>query len=322
MFNRGNFNQQDNYNNDYYDDYMDNNENYGYDIYYDGYEEDYSNYDNVYNNNDYNYNNNQQNNYGRCNSNTYNDQDPSAIKRKEKEMKKKNRYINKARKKSKKKDIQDYGYSTGYENEEIYYDDEGNQIVHAPKSSLKSTIIIALCFCYLCFIGLGVMGTTFTDGYKPQIVSSTIRGERVIYEKCMKEIEALENTDTFGGASELQEIYKTKNYQGRIAVLKKTLSKYQQKVEDMESAAYKTDNSDYINVEMLDMVKDLYNTQITTIVKTIRFYESMSGYSSTTEALQSEQDALLEQHQVYKNKLANYKVRFQEIKRYELKLED
>ena len=73
---------------------------------------------------------------------------------------------------------------------------------------------------------------------------------------------------------------------------------------------------------MTDMIKDLYNTQITTITQAIKFYESMSGYSSTTEALQKEQDALIEQQQVYKTKLSNYKIRFEEIKKYDLKIED
>lgn len=235
---------------------------------------------------------------------------------------KENSYINKVRRKSKKKKIIDYSYSTGYKDEEIYYNDDGEAIVDTPKKSYKSIIFLTLGFFYLIFIIIGAFGTTFISGYNAQIVSPTVRSERVIYNKCIKEIENLETTDTFEGVSELQDIYKTNNYQGRIAVLKKTLSKYQQKATDLKSAAYKTKNSDYVNVEMTDMIKDLYNTQITTITQAIKFYESMSGYSSTTDALQKDQDALIEQQQIYKTKLSNYKIRFEEIKKYDLKIED
>lgn len=241
---------------------------------------------------------------------------------KDKEFKKKNRYVKKARKKSKKKDIRDYRYSTGYENEQVYYNDEGEEILELKRFNIGGMLVITLMFLYLIFIGIGVFGTTFSNGYNAQIITPNIRGQRVTYNKCMKKIEKLEKLDVFNGAEELQELYKLGNFQSRIAILKESLGKITQVVDDMESATYKVKENDYINIEMIDMVKDLYSTQANTLISAIKFYESMSGYTSSTESLEQEQNNLLNQQQVYKNKLSNYKVRFQQIKAYDLKLED
>lgn len=317
-------NQESDYYNDSYE-YMDEEEYYPIHNDYEEYnQDDYVDYNDTYNNyeNSHNYNvnnkrnrNYNQNNYG------YDGIDPKEKRKKAKELRKTNRRINKFRKKSKRKDITDYSYSTGYENEEVFYDENGEAIIKESGSSLKGLVITAISILYFIFIVVGTTGTTFSNGYEPQIISSSVRGQRVTYDKCMKQLEKLEELDTFGGTEELQELYKLGNFQGRIPPLKESLGTVTQRISDMESASFKVKEKDYVNVEMVDMIRDLYETQATTLTKAIRFYESMSGYTSTTAELEKAQNELLNQHQVYNNKLSNYKMRFQQIKSYELKLE-
>lgn len=278
----------DDYNSNYNDDYDDNGyEDYGYNNdYIDEQENDFDNYDN------------------------------------KKENRKQNGFVSKSRKKAKKKHIEDYSYSTGYDDENIYYNDNGEEVLVQNEFNFKTMLSLVLAGIYFCFLLLGFFGTTFANGYKPQIITSKIRGERITYNKVLNEIDFLEEIDNFDGLEELQEVYKTGNFQSRIPPLKKSLKEVTNKIEDMKSSSYKVKENDYINVEMIDMTKDLLESEKTTLTMAIRFYESMSGYSSTSTTLEKAQNDLLNQQQVYKNKLANYKLRLEQIKSYDLKIED
>lgn len=241
-----------------------------------------------------------------------------------KNNKKDKSYLKKIRKKSKKKSEENYEYinDLGYDNEEIYYDNDGYEVVKNDEFSFKGVIFICLSIFYVLFLLLGAFNTSFANGYEPQIVSPTIKSERVIYNKCQKYITFLDELDDFKGLSELQDLYKTGNFQERTPVLKESLKKVNNKLEELTSSSYKIKESNYVNVEMLDMVIDLLNTEKATLTTTISFYESMAGYNSSEESLKEEQQKVIDQLQVYKNKMSNYKIRFQEIKSYELKLYD
>lgn len=294
-------NKKDNYNDDY--EYMDD------------YIDDY-NYNDYYNNN---YNNN---NYGNNYNNYYNENDYNYNSEDEKRMeKKRNSFISKTRRKLKRKKLEEYSYSTGYEDERVYYNENGEEVIIRKELNYKTMLSFTILFFYFLFLIIGFVGTTFENGYIPQIINSQTRSERITYNKVLKEIEFLEEIDSFNGIEELQELYKTGNFQSRIPPLKKSLKEVTNKIEDMKNSAYKVKEKDYVNVEMIDMIKDLLETKKQTLTLTIRFYESMSGYSSTNNALQKSQDELLNQYQIYNNKLANYKMRLEQIKAYELKLE-
>lgn len=189
------------------------------------------------------------------------------------------------------------------------------------KINVKNIISMIAVFLYCILLIIGVANTTFLEGYKPQIITPKIKSERVVYHKVENEIDKIEKLDTFKGVSELKEIYENKNFQSRIPPLKDSLNTINKEIEDMNTATYKVKQDDYINVEMFDMAKDLLQTQKETLTQAIKFYESMSGYSTTTDALKKSQADLLNQYQIYNNKLANYKSRLEQIKLYDLKLE-
>lgn len=312
-YDNGSYNNDNNsYNNDY---------NYDYNNYTNS-PNDYNNQNNYNNYNDYNGNGNNSNNTKRSNRNK-NKNNPQDYYEKEEKIKEKKRnyFISKTRRKVKRKNLEDYSYSTGYDGERIYYNENGEEVVLTKDINYKTMLSLFLAGLYFVFLVLGFVGTTFTNGYKPQIINSKIRGQRITYNKVLKEIDFLEELDDFKGTEELQEIYKTGNFQSRIPPLKKSLKEVNNKIEDMKSSSYKVKENDYINVEMIDMTKDLMQSEQKTLTMAIRFYESMSGYSSTSATLESAQNELLNQQQVYKNKLANYKLRLEQIRSYDLKLE-
>lgn len=307
---------------EYMDGYYNNDNNdydYGNDYDDNGYGNSYnSNNYNNYNYNDYNYDTN----YNDNNNNTTNYNNPNYDKKEKVTEKKRNSFISKTRRKAKKRNLEDYSYSTGYAEEKIYYDENGEEVIIRKEFDYKTMLSLILAGTYFVFLMLGFFGTTFVSGYKPQIITSKIRGERITYNKVLKEIDFLDEIDTFDGLEELQEIYKTGNFQSRIPPLKKSLKEVTNKIEDMKSSSYKVKENDYVNVEMIDMTRDLLETQKKTLTMAIRFYESMSGYSSTSDTLEKAQNELLNQQQVYKNKLANYKLRLEQIKSYDLKIEE
>lgn len=307
-------NKNKNYNEDEDYGYMDNSEAYGFKY---NSKDDYNEYQ------DQDQYPNQYQNENRTNFHNYNQQnveDRNSQRLSKQENRYKNKYVKKSRKDSRKKALSDYGYSTGYEEEQIYYDEDGVEILNTHKIDFKTIVVRVSLFFYVIFILIGALGTTFSDGYKAQIISPTVRGERITYSNCQKQMEFLEGLDDFKGVSELQTLYKTGGYQARIAPLKKSLSEIDKRIEDMKSAAYKVKDNDYVDIEMIGMVSDLMQTEKETTTQTIRFYESMSGYSSTTDDLKASQTKLLDQQQVYKNKLSNYKMRFEQLKTYDLKL--
>ena len=195
-------------------------------------------------------------------------------------------------------------------------DEEDNKI------NIKSVFMLVFSFFYCLFLILGVVSTTFSEGYKPQIITPKIKSERVMYYQVQEQIDTLDKMDSFKGVSELKDIMKTGNYQSRIPRLKESLKTVNDEIEKMNTAAYKINQDDYINAEMLSMSTDLLSSMKETLSLSIKYYESASGYSSTTDALKASQSDLLNQYQIYNNKLANYKNRLEQIKYYDLKLEE
>lgn len=214
---------------------------------------------------------------------------------------------------------EEYGENIDYED---YYSDTNEVHESTNKIDKKSVCLLVFAFFYCIFLIIGVMGTTFAEGYKPQMVTPKIKSERVVYYQVQKQIDELEEMESFKGVSELKEVMKAGNYQSRVPRLKEALKNVNSKIDDMNTAAYKVDQDDYVNSELMGMSTDLLTSMKDTLTLAIKYYESASGYSSTTDALKSSQTDLLNQYQVYNNKLANYKTRLEQIKYYDLKLEE
>lgn len=207
----------------------------------------------------------------------------------------------------------DYGSNLYYE----FYDDK---LTKKESINIKVLTFISL---YIFFLILGVFNTTFQNGYKPQIVNAEIKSQRVIYHKAMDKIKFIEELDTFKGIQELQELAQTGHYQERIPPLQSSLKKVNRELESLQSRAYKIKETDYLKVEMLYMVNDLLTSQASTLQLAIQYYQQLSGYASAnTPQILELQNQLLDQYNQYKTKLANYKVRFEQIKENDLLLID
>lgn len=175
--------------------------------------------------------------------------------------------------------------------------------------------VLTVLFLYIIFLILGIFNTTFESGYVPQIINADIKSQRVIYEKAMDEIQFLEQLDDFKGIQELQELSKTGHYQERIPPLQAALKKVNGELESLQSRAYKIKETDYLKVEMMYMVNDLLTSEASTLQLAIQYYQQLSGYTSTNNPQISQmQNQLIDQHNQYKTKMANYKVRFEQIK--------
>jgi len=214
-----------------------------------------------------------------------------------------------------------------WENE--YYDDyntDDNYCGYEESEKVRQPVnikIITVLFLYIIFLIIGIFNTTFENGYIPQIVNATIKSERVIYYKAMDEIKFLEGLDDFKGVQELQELSKTGHYQERIPPLQSALKKVNNELKSLQARAYKIKETDYLKVEMMYMVNDLLTSEASTLELAIKYYQQLSGYtSSNNPQLVKLQNELLEQQNQYKTKMANYKVRFEQIKVNDLLIYD
>ena len=204
---------------------------------------------------------------------------------------------------------------------EDYYDAFDPDLYYGADSDDKSIrqpvdikILTAL-FLYILFLVLGVFNTTFESGYIPQIVNAEIKSQRVIYHKAMDKIQFLDELDDFKGIQELQDLASTGHYQERIPPLQSALKKVNRELESLQSRAYKIKETDYLKVEMMYMVNDLLASEAATLQLAIQYYQQLSGYTSTNNPQISQlQNQLIDQHNQYKTKLANYKVRFEQIR--------
>jgi hypothetical protein len=139
----------------------------------------------------------------------------------------------------------------------------------------------------------------------------------------MDEIKFLEGLDDFKGIHELQELSQTRHYQERIPPLQVALKKVNAELESLQARAYKIKETDYLKVEMMYMINDLLMSEASTLQLAIKYYQQLSGYTSTNNPQLIElQNQLLEQHNQYKTKMANYKVRFEQIKVNDLLIYD
>lgn len=231
-----------------------------------------------------------------------------------------NKILKRHRKKNKKKDIEDYSYSTGYEDEMIYYDENGEQIFYRRSGQTFNIILATMGVFYLLFLGIGFSQTTFSQGYMANVVTVDTIGQREVYKDVLEKIQYIEELEGFEGIPELKEIHSTKSFSERVPPLRSSLNKINKEVEDLKNAQYKIKDNNYINVEMMNMVKDLLNAKGQTIQLAIQYYETVNGYTSTTEVITNIQNELLNSYQIYLNKLSTYKLRLEEIKVNELKL--
>lgn len=175
--------------------------------------------------------------------------------------------------------------------------------------------ILTALFLYIIFLIIGIFNTTFENGYVPQIVNAKIKSQRVIYYKVMDTIKFLESLDDFKGIQELQELSQTKHYQERIPPLQVALKKVNAELESLQARAYKIKETDYLKVEMMYMINDLLMSEAETLQLAIKYYQQLSGYTSSSNPQLIElQNQLLEQYNQYKTKMANYKVRLEQIK--------
>lgn len=212
-------------------------------------------------------------------------------------------------------DYIDYDYAP-----DLYYDlDYDDRTIRQPVNIKVLTALLL----YILFLLLGIFNTTFEDGYIPQIVNAEIKSQRVIYYKAMDKIKFLEELDDFKGIQELQELSESGHYQERIPPLQSSLKKVNRELESLQSRAYKIKETDYLKVEMMYMVNDLLVSEAETLKLAIQYYQQLSGYASpNTPQVQELQNRLLDQHNQYRNKLANYKVRFEQIRVNDLLLSD
>lgn len=206
-----------------------------------------------------------------------------------------------------------------WENE--YYDDyntDDNYCGYEESKKVRQPVnikILTVLFLYIIFLIIGIFNTTFESGYVPQIVNATIKSERVIYYKAMDEIKFLEGLDDFKGVQELQELSKTGHYQERIPPLQSALKKVNNELKSLQARAYKIKETDYLKVEMMYMVNDLLTSEASTLEAAIQYYQQLSGYTSSDDPQLTElQNELLNLQNQYKTKMANYKVRFEQIK--------
>lgn len=214
-----------------------------------------------------------------------------------------------------------------WENE--YYDDyntDDNYCSYEESKKVRQPVnikIITVLFLYIIFLIIGIFNTTFESGYVPQIVNATIKSERVIYYKAMDEIKFLEGLDDFKGVQELQELSKTGHYQERIPPLQSALKKVNNELKSLQARAYKIKETDYLKVEMMYMVNDLLTSEASTLEAAIQYYQQLSGYTSSDDPQLTElQNELLNLQNQYKTKMANYKVRFEQIKVNDLLIYD
>lgn len=209
-------------------------------------------------------------------------------------------------------DSEEYNtYNNDDYNTDNYCGYEENKKVRQPVNIKILTVL----FLYIVFLLIGIFNTTFENGYVPQIVNATIKSERVIYYKAMDEIRFLEGLDDFKGVQELQELSQTRHYQERIPPLQSALKKVNNELESLQARAYKIKETDYLKVEMMYMVNDLLTSEASTLELAIKYYQQLSGYtSSDNPQLVEMQNELLKQQNQYKTKMANYKVRFEQIK--------
>lgn len=211
-------------------------------------------------------------------------------------------------------------YKTDDTQWEEHYDDYNSDIFYSYDDDTKvrqpvNIKILTALFLYIIFLILGIFNTTFENGYVPQIVNAKIKSQRVIYNKAMDEIKFLEKLDDFKGIQELQELSQTRHYQERIPPLQVALKKVNAELASLQARAYKIKETDYLKVEMMYMINDLLMSEAETLQLAIKYYQQLSGYTSPNNPQLIElQNRLLEQHNQYRTKMANYKVRFEQIK--------
>jgi len=202
-------------------------------------------------------------------------------------------------------------YYDNYDSDMFYNHDNNDTKIRQPVNIKILTIL----FLYIIFLILGIFNTTFENGYVPQIVNANIKSQRVIYYKVIDEIKFLEQLDDFKGIQELQELSQSEHYQERIPPLQSALKKVNAELESLQARAYKIKETDYIKVEMMYMANDLLMSESSTLKSAIKYYQQLSGYTSVDNPQVVEmQNQLLGQYSQYKTKMANYKVRLEQIK--------
>ena len=185
---------------------------------------------------------------------------------------------------------------------------------------MVSPKILTICFLYMVFLTLGLFNTSFELGYKPQVINTTIKSNRVVFNKCEKVLNNLDKLEHFNGVSELNEVYEKNTYQSRIPPLKSSLTKARKYLEDLNTSSFKVKSDDYIKVEMITIVTDILNEEIKTLEKAINHYELCTGYNPMSVEVQNSKSELLLQYDTYKKRMTNGKSRFNIIKQQELKL--
>lgn len=181
--------------------------------------------------------------------------------------------------------------------------------------------VITGIFIYIFFILFGIINTTYEKGYVPQIINAQIRDERNIYNKTTDVIAMLEQLDDFKGTQELQDVSKNKSYQQRIPPLKASLKKVKSEIDELQSRTYKLKNTEkeYTKIEMINMTIDLLKSEEQNLNTAIKYYETIGGFADLkNQEVIDMTNGLLDTQNQYKNKMASYKIRFEQIKKQEL----
>ncbi|QUH22033.1 hypothetical protein [Alkaliphilus sp. B6464] len=217
----------------------------------------------------------------------------------------------------------DNSYQDSYGQEPHLNNDylEENPYIHKQKQSVDIKILTGIAI-YVFFLIFGMLNTTFQSGYKPQIINTQIRGERSIYKQTYNTVEFIDSLDDFKGVNELQELASTGQYTTRITPLKITEKEINKKIEELNDLKLKVKDDNVLKLEMIQMAEDLLKTDLDMVQGAINYYETITGYSDlSSPQVQNMQNILLNGHSMFKNKLANYKVRFDQIRKYDLLLD-
>lgn len=214
--------------------------------------------------------------------------------------------------------------------DDYYYDDNADYSFQdyktnektAPRQSV-SIVTFTVLIVYFLFLLLGMVSTTFENGYVPQIINAETKGQRIIYHKVMEKIGFLEKLDDFKGLDELKQLAKSGNIQERIPPLQISLKEVNAEIKTLQDKSFQVKESDYLNMEMIYMINDLLHAEAKTISQAIQFYQQLSGYASLeNKKMNQMQEQLLELHAQYQTKLYKYKERLEQIKINDLYLYD
>lgn len=203
-----------------------------------------------------------------------------------------------------------------------YYDEYNNNSSNdggLEKKQSINIVILTLVFAYMLFLILGMVNTTFEDGYVPQIINVEIRSQRAVYDKIEPMITFVSEADTFNGMPELSEPLTSEFVSSRIVQLKLLSKEIESSKLNLEKITVKVKDDDPMKLEMLQITNYLLSSVSELNTEAISYYETITGYSSTEDpAVIQMQTNILNMYNTHQNKMMDANNRMKQIKKYVL----